>query len=72
MLFPAIGNGLVSASYVNWPSRLTVAFVNCTGRRATTTTITITLFFEQKYKRWMVRPTNSWKASCGGARQVHE
>ena len=30
------------------------------------------LFFVQKYKSWIVCPANSWQASRGGARQVHE
>ena len=30
-----------------------------------TTTATTTLFFAQKYKNWIVCPTDSWKASCG-------
>ena len=38
------------------------------GKQITTTT---TLLFVQKYKSWMVCPANSWKATRGGARQVH-
>ena len=36
-----------------------------------TTTTTTTLLFVQEYKSWMVCPANSWKATRGGARQVH-
>ena len=38
------------------------------GKQITTTT---TLLFVQEYKSWMVCPANSWKATPGGARQVH-
>ena len=39
------------------------------GKQITTTTTT--LLFVQEYKSWMVCPANSWKATRGGARQVH-
>ena len=39
------------------------------GKQITTTTTT--LLFVQKYKSWMVHPANNWKATRGGARQVH-
>ena len=39
------------------------------GKQITTTTTT--LLFVQKYKNWMDHPANNWKATCGGARQVH-
>ena len=39
------------------------------GKQITTTTTT--LLFVQKYKNWMDHPANNWKATRGGARQVH-
>ena len=40
------------------------------GKQITTTTTTL-LLIVRKYKSWMVHPANNWKATRGGARQVH-